>query len=120
MFDLSGHIALVTGGSRGLGRATALRLAENGARVIVHYGKNREAAEAVVAQIRGDGGQADAIGVDLAAADGAHRLVEAICGLRINHLDVVVASAGIAEPALLGGWLVGLLRDKGCSQRSGA
>jgi 3-oxoacyl-[acyl-carrier protein] reductase len=101
MYNLSGHIALVTGGSRGLGRATAFRLAENGARVIVHYGGNREAAEAVVAQIRGDGGQADAIGVDLATADGAHRLAEAVRTLGVNHLDVVVASAGIAEPALL-------------------
>src|ERR1700742_2438969 len=101
MYNLSGHIALVTGGSRGLGRATAFRLAENGARVIVHYGGNREAAEAVVAQIRGDGGQADAIGVDLATADGAHRLAEAVRALGVNHLDVVVASAGIAEPALL-------------------
>jgi 3-oxoacyl-[acyl-carrier protein] reductase len=101
MYNLSGHIALVTGGSRGLGRATAFRLAENGARVIVHYGGNREAAEAVVAQIRGDGGQADAIGVDLATADGAHRLADAVRALGVNHLDVVVASAGIAEPALL-------------------
>jgi 3-oxoacyl-[acyl-carrier protein] reductase len=101
MYNLSGHIVLVTGGSRGLGRATAFRLAENGARVIVHYGGNREAAEAVVAQIRGDGGQADAIGVDLATADGAHRLAEAVRALGVNHLDVVVASAGIAEPALL-------------------
>jgi len=101
MFNLSGHIALVTGGSRGLGRATALRLAENGARVIVHYGKNREAAEAVVAQIRGDGGQADAIGVDLATADGAHRLAEAVRALGIKHLDVVVASAGVAAMTLI-------------------
>jgi 3-oxoacyl-[acyl-carrier protein] reductase len=101
MYNLSGHIALVTGGSRGLGRATAFRLAENGARVIGHYGGNREAAEAVVAQIRGDGGQADAIGVDLATADGAHRLADAVRALGVNHLDVVVASAGIAEPALL-------------------
>jgi 3-oxoacyl-[acyl-carrier protein] reductase len=101
MSTLSGQIALITGGSRGLGRATALRIAAHGARVIVHYGTNRVAADAVVEQIRGAGGQADAIGADLAAADGAHRLAEAVRALGVAQLDTIIASAGIADAALL-------------------
>lgn len=101
MQNLFERTALITGASRGLGRATAFRLAKEGARIIVHYGVNKAAADAVVAQIRSDGGRADAIGVDLAAADGAHRLVEAVRTLGVEHLDIVVSSAGIVEPALV-------------------
>jgi len=97
MSDLSNRTALVTGGSRGLGRATAARLAEQGARVIVHYGANRDAANALVAEIRAKGGKADALGSDLAAADGAHKLAEAVRGLGIDRLDILVANAGIAD-----------------------
>jgi len=97
MSDLSNRVALVTGGSRGLGRATAARLAEQGARVIVHYAASRDAADAVVAEIRAKGGQADALGADLAAPDGAHRLADAVKALGIARLDILVANAGIAE-----------------------
>lgn len=99
MPELSNRIALVTGASRGLGRAAALRLAEEGARVIAHYSTSAQAAESLVADIRGRGGQADALGADLAAPDGAHRLAEAVRGLGIERLDVLVANAGIAEMA---------------------
>jgi 3-oxoacyl-[acyl-carrier protein] reductase len=97
MSDLSNRIALVTGGSRGLGRASAARLAEHGARVIVHYGASQGAADALVADIRAKGGQADALAADLAAPDGAHQLAEAVKALGIDRLDILVANAGIGE-----------------------
>src|ERR1700722_14120855 len=65
MNSLANKTALVTGASRGMGRATALALGPAGARVIVHYGRNAEEAQAVVQQIRAGGGQADAVAADL-------------------------------------------------------
>jgi NAD(P)-dependent dehydrogenase (short-subunit alcohol dehydrogenase family) len=65
MNTLTNKTALVTGASRGMGRATALALAAEGARVIVHYGRNADEANAVVNQIRAAGGQADAVPADL-------------------------------------------------------
>ena len=71
MPSLNGKTALVTGASRGMGRASALALAAAGAQVLVHYGRGAKEAEGVVAEIRKGGGRADAIAVDLATADGA-------------------------------------------------
>src|SRR5271169_1345382 len=78
MTTLSGKTALVTGASRGIGRASALALAKAGAQVLVHYGTGAKEAEAVVAQIRKAGGRADAIAADLAAPDGPHRLAKQV------------------------------------------
>jgi 3-oxoacyl-[acyl-carrier protein] reductase len=99
MTDLSNQSALVTGASRGIGRATALRLAKDGARVIIHYGASRDAAERVADEIRSAGGQADLIGADLSAPDGAHTLAEGVRALGLPKLDILVANAGVAHIA---------------------
>ncbi|MFZ0117613.1 MAG: SDR family NAD(P)-dependent oxidoreductase, partial [Xanthobacteraceae bacterium] len=66
--NLSGKTTLVTGASRGVGRASALALRKAGAQVLVHYGRAASEADAVVDQIKGDGGRARAIAADLATA----------------------------------------------------
>jgi 3-oxoacyl-[acyl-carrier protein] reductase len=97
MASLANKTALVTGASRGMGRATALALAAAGARVIVHYGRNADEAKAVVDQIRAAGGRADAVAADLAAPDGAHALAAQVRKLTGNRLDILVSNAGIAK-----------------------
>ena len=82
MTTLANKTALVTGASRGMGRATALALGAAGARVIVHYGRNADEAKAVVEQIRANGGHADAVAADLAAPDGAH-----VLAAQVRNLD---------------------------------
>ncbi|HEY5301957.1 MAG TPA: SDR family oxidoreductase [Acetobacteraceae bacterium] len=101
MTDLANKTALVTGASRGMGRATALALAAAGARVIVHYGRNADEARSVVEQIRAAGGRADAIGSDLASADGAHRLAAQVRDLVGGRLDILVSNAGISKAAAI-------------------
>jgi 3-oxoacyl-[acyl-carrier protein] reductase len=90
MRDLSGKTALVTGASRGIGRAVAERLAADGARVIVHYARNDDLAKETVAAIEGAGGQAYA--VKAAFEDGVDALFEGIQGER---LDILVNNAAI-------------------------
>src|SRR5260221_12208391 len=72
MTALANKTALVTGASRGMGRAAAVALAAAGARVVVHYGRNADEAKSAVDQIRAAGGRADAVGADLSASDGPH------------------------------------------------
>jgi NAD(P)-dependent dehydrogenase (short-subunit alcohol dehydrogenase family) len=101
MPNLSGKTALVTGASRGMGRASALALAAAGAQVLVHYGRGANEAEAVVAEIRKTGGRADAIAADLAAADGAHKLAKQARAIVGDRLDILVANAGISKAATI-------------------
>jgi 3-oxoacyl-[acyl-carrier protein] reductase len=101
MSDLANKTALVTGASRGIGRATAHALAVAGARVIVHYGNASKEAEALVAEIRRAGGRADAVGIDLGAPDGAHKLAAEVRKLVGSRLDILVANAGVATAATI-------------------
>jgi 3-oxoacyl-[acyl-carrier protein] reductase len=97
--NLSGKTALVTGASRGIGRATALALAQVGARVIVHYGSGEKEATAVVTDIRNDGGKAEIIAADLRTPDGPHHLAERVRAIVDGRLDILVANAGISKKA---------------------
>ncbi len=96
--DLSGRAALVTGGSRGIGRAVALALADAGARVAIGYGSNRHAAEEVAAQVAGGGGQAVLLGGDLGDPDSVRAVAEA-AGRELGGVDILIANAGIGERA---------------------
>jgi NAD(P)-dependent dehydrogenase (short-subunit alcohol dehydrogenase family) len=99
MNSLTGKTALVTGASRGIGRATALTLAAAGAQVLVHYGSGETEATAVVDEIRRAGGKAETIATDLRSPDGPHKLAERVRTIIGGRLDVLVANAGIARAA---------------------
>jgi NAD(P)-dependent dehydrogenase (short-subunit alcohol dehydrogenase family) len=101
MTHLSDKTALVTGASRGIGRASALALAKAGAQVLVHYGRAASEADAVVNQIRSDGGRAHAIAADLETAEGPHKLASEVRRIVENRLDVLIANAAIAKFALV-------------------
>ncbi len=100
MFDLTEKTALVTGGSRGIGRAIALALAKQGARVAVNYVANAGAAEEVVQQIRACGSEAVALQGDVAQADDAQRLVDETLAA-FGSLHILVNNAGLTQDNLL-------------------
>jgi len=101
MTKLSGKTALITGASRGIGRASALALARMGAQVLIHYSSGAKEAEAVVAEIRKAGGRADAIAADLSAPDGAHKLAKQVRAVVGDRLDILIANAGISKSATI-------------------
>ena len=101
MTDLSGKTALVTGASRGIGRATAIALAKKGAQVLVHYGNSPKEAEEVVAEIRKLGARADAVQADLASPEGPHALAKQVRAIVGGRLDILIANAGIAKSATI-------------------
>jgi 3-oxoacyl-[acyl-carrier protein] reductase len=101
MNKLKGKTALVTGASRGIGRAIALCLAQAGAQVLVHYGSNEKEADVVIAEIRKGGGKAEKVGTDLRSPDGAHTLAKRVRDIVGGRLDILVANAGISKSATI-------------------
>ncbi len=100
MSELQGRRALVTGGSRGIGRAISLELARAGASVAVNYNASKEAAREVVAAIVAEGGAAIALPGDVSEADQAASLVKAAAA-ELGGLDILVNNAGITRDGLL-------------------
>jgi 3-oxoacyl-[acyl-carrier protein] reductase len=95
---LRGRVAIVTGGARGIGRATVLRLAEAGADVVINYARNEEAAEEVARQARGFGVQALPLRADVSDVGQTASLVDATVK-QFGRVDLLVANAGIWEGA---------------------
>lgn len=95
MVDLQGRVALVTGASRGIGRAIALALAESGAAVAVNFQTRAEGADAVVAQIRSGGGRAIAVRADVSVGKQVKGMAAHVAD-ELGRVDVLVNNAGIA------------------------
>ena len=99
MTNLTGKTALVTGASRGIGRASAIALASQGAQVLVHYSSGEKEADAVVAEIRAAGGNAQKVAANLRDANGPHTLAQRVRAVVGHRLDILVANAGVSKAA---------------------
>jgi len=100
MPGLQGKVALVTGASRGIGAAIARRLAADGAKVAVNYSRSREAADAVVRDIRDAGGEAIGVQADLSDAAQVAAMIEKTVQT-FGRLDILINNAAVSEPATL-------------------
>lgn len=98
--DLTGKIALVTGGARGIGRETCVRLAEAGARVVINYQKSQEPAEALKVALDGRGLETDLFRADVSKPEEVDALFARIRE-RHGRLDILVNNAGIIKDTLL-------------------
>lgn len=101
MYTLQGKVVLITGGSRGIGRAIALRLAEQGADIVVNYVRHRRDAEATVAAIEEKGGDCLAVRANVADEKNLGRMFDEIRE-KYAHLDILVSNAasGVLKPAM--------------------
>jgi 3-oxoacyl-[acyl-carrier protein] reductase len=100
MRPLDHQVAIVTGGSRGIGRAIAVRLAASGAKIVLNYARNLEAAEEVLALIDAEGGEGVLVQGDVASPATAEALIKTALD-KWGRLDVVVNNAGITRDGLL-------------------
>jgi 3-oxoacyl-[acyl-carrier protein] reductase len=98
--QLEGQVALVTGASRGIGRAIALALATEGAKVVVNYARSSTAAEEIVATITAEGGQALALQADVSQSDQVDALISGTLEA-FGRIDILVNNAGITRDTLL-------------------
>src|SRR6202047_4114748 len=93
--------ALVTGASRGIGRATAAALARAGTHVLVHYGRSAREAESLVSEIKTEGGLASALSADLGTPNSAALLAQQVRSIVGDRLDVLVLNAGVSKAATI-------------------
>ncbi|MBI5305336.1 MAG: 3-oxoacyl-[acyl-carrier-protein] reductase [Chloroflexi bacterium] len=100
MINLNGKVALVTGASRGIGRAIALKLAAQGAKIVVNYNKNADAANQLVAEINQSGGEAVAVAGDVSQFAVAQSVIKATTEA-FGRLDILVNNAGTTRDNLL-------------------
>ncbi|HZO83240.1 MAG TPA: SDR family NAD(P)-dependent oxidoreductase [Candidatus Binataceae bacterium] len=99
--ELNGKVALVTGGSRGIGRAIAIALAEAGASVAINYKENRKAADETMAALRERGAPALAVRADVSSADDVASMASAVEG-GLGPVAILVNNAGVARPRKVG------------------
>lgn len=100
MFDLAGKIAIVTGGSRGIGRATSIALADAGAFVLVNYRSNEDAAKETLRLIEAEGGKGELLRFDVSDAEAVDTAIKAAVE-RHGPIDILVNNAGISIDQLL-------------------
>lgn len=99
MGDLDGRVALVTGGSRGIGRGICVRLAEGGADIAINYHSNADAAEEVAAEVRALGRRAEIYQADVAVEEDCRGMASAVLS-DFGHVDILVNNAGIGATAV--------------------